>query len=171
MSKPGCARCEMRENEIIRRTVKSAPRLTVEQKVKLRGLFGVEEEVEPRPLAVTDTPAITPITLTKVVDTPTFLYWHYDISDVLLYVGVTFDIRIRSKEHLRTAIWREWMATGKLDLFPSREIAEEAELKAINENRPVFNKAGRLYGPESAIEYLVAKGRADLVPVWLKQPA
>lgn len=83
----------------------------------------------------------------------TTLYRFYDAADVLLYVGITHDPRQRFYDH-RARPW--WAATSniRLERYPTRSEAIQAEDVAIRSEDPIFNRAGSLRpGPQT-------KGRA-----------
>lgn len=97
---------------------------------------------------------------------PTALYRHYDSDGVLLYVGITKDTEHRFKSHAAYAIWPQFAARHTGEWFGDRADAFAAEKAAIQEERPLFNKAGA--GPnrdERVKQYLIERGAWEyLVP-------
>lgn len=69
------------------------------------------------------------------------VYRMYSASRRLLYVGVTGNMASRLTDHAGKR-WFPLVSTIKLDWFPSRELAEAAETKAIRDERPEINIAG-----------------------------
>jgi excinuclease UvrABC nuclease subunit len=72
--------------------------------------------------------------------TPTDLYRAYDGDGRLLYVGISLNAFSRLVEHKRDSGWVEQMVTMTVERFPTREIAEWEERKAIKEHRPIWNR-------------------------------
>lgn len=69
----------------------------------------------------------------------TSLYRFYDSSNVLLYVGITNSLPTRFGRHDREKHWYPEVAYVKIQHFPDREAALEAERLAIIAERPRFN--------------------------------
>lgn len=95
----------------------------------------------------------------------TVLYRWYDSDGALVYVGITNDLATRQSSHARLSSWAQFADTCRVERFRSRRDAEIAELAAIESENPIFN--ARRKKPAAAerrlVEYLVTKGRADLL--------
>ncbi|MFI5992424.1 GIY-YIG nuclease family protein [Streptomyces sp. NPDC051362] len=70
----------------------------------------------------------------------TALYRLYDEDGVLLYVGITNMPNVRFASHSMKSWWKR-VARKDIAWFDNRQKAEQAETKAIHEERPVFNVA------------------------------
>lgn len=72
----------------------------------------------------------------------TALYRLYDAEGVLLYVGVSGNPPARWTNHAATQTW--WPEVAKLTLawFDTREMALDAELRAIGTEHPRHNRPG-----------------------------
>lgn len=68
------------------------------------------------------------------------LYRHFDIADILIYVGVSSAPIIRGKQHAATADWTRFAVRMEAVWYASREEAEAAEIRAIRAELPVFNR-------------------------------
>lgn len=73
----------------------------------------------------------------------TTLYRTFDDRGRLLYVGVSFGPFLRLEQHEKNASWTRYVATITLERYGSREEAEAAEKRAIQEEDPVFNRYWR----------------------------
>jgi predicted GIY-YIG superfamily endonuclease len=95
----------------------------------------------------------------------TALYRPYDAEQRLLYVGITDDFAGRQAAHRRGSTWAEFACRVKVDWFPSRNAAEQAEIEAIKVEQPVFNDQHNATpeARERAVRYLVERGRVDLL--------
>src|SRR5262249_31908278 len=69
------------------------------------------------------------------------LYRAYDADGRLLYVGISLSAFNRLIDHKRDSGWASEMVTMTVERFPTREIAEWEERKAIKEQRPIWNRA------------------------------
>ena len=72
----------------------------------------------------------------------TTLYRYYDERDRLLYVGVTDSASSRQRAH-STARWWPLVERSTFTHYESRDEALAAETRAIVDESPVFNVAGR----------------------------
>jgi hypothetical protein len=81
-------------------------------------------------------------------DTRTTLYRHYDKNGVLLYVGISLCQAMRLNQHSYDAEWFADIANVTLEHFPTRQEAEQAEIKAIQSEKPLHNKAYSLKDAE-----------------------
>jgi hypothetical protein len=90
------------------------------------------------------------------------LYFHYDLDDVLLYIGITDQPVQRGKEHAADSEWVRFAHRMEARWYDSRPAALEAERVAVESREPVFN---RQYVPAAIAEqrrstYLAAQGWA-----------
>jgi hypothetical protein len=70
---------------------------------------------------------------------PCWVYSYYTNDTEPLYVGMSADPKWRDKWHLQRSLWR-WKADRiSVALFPSRDLAELAERKAIADLNPTEN--------------------------------
>lgn len=69
----------------------------------------------------------------------TALYRHFDAAGVLLYVGISNNALRRMLQHQGRSHWYEQVATVRLQWFPSRALAEQAETAAIWSEWPLWN--------------------------------
>lgn len=74
----------------------------------------------------------------------TTLYRFYDAADQLIYIGVTDSPMRRFAEHGADRPWWQQATTIRLEHFPTREQAEQAEREAIRTEYPPANIAHRL---------------------------
>jgi hypothetical protein len=79
-----------------------------------------------------------------VTDKPTQLYRHFDADGALLYVGISLSAIARLKDHGGSSVWASQIASMTTEWHPSRETALAAEAKAIIDEGPRHNKAGRV---------------------------
>ena len=79
-------------------------------------------------------------------DEPTAIYRFYDADDVLLYVGITNNIKRRWSEHAATKKWWPDVARRTAEWLDSREQADAAEEAAVQNENPLYNwqYAGRV---------------------------
>lgn len=70
---------------------------------------------------------------------PTELYRHFDEAGRLLYVGISLSTISRAREHRAKSIWFDYVSTIKIERFPSRRQALDAETAAIRNEGPLFN--------------------------------
>jgi excinuclease UvrABC nuclease subunit len=67
------------------------------------------------------------------------LYRHFDAEDKLLYVGISLRPFTRIKEHSVVSNWADAIANVRIEYFPTRKEALEAEAKAVQEENPLYN--------------------------------
>ena len=67
------------------------------------------------------------------------LYKAYDSLGCLLYVGITYDMRVRMRGHRRTARWWGEHVYMETQVYPNRTTAYSAELQIILYESPVYN--------------------------------
>lgn len=70
---------------------------------------------------------------------PYNLYRLYNSDNVLLYVGVTMNLRERLSVHVRRAKWREEITSSSIEYFADLDEALIAEKKAIADENPLYN--------------------------------
>lgn len=73
-------------------------------------------------------------------DSPHQLYRHYDKSGQLLYVGISLSAVGRLAGHRDGAHWYHEIANVKIEIFPSKKDAQEAERQAVLTEKPLHNK-------------------------------
>lgn len=102
---------------------------------------------------------------------PTALYRLYDGDGVLLYVGITGDLKTRWMMHSYTP-WGPQIATREAEWFDTPSEAASAEVEAIQTEKPIHNVAHnftRVPPPRSPWPSLSSAGRqkaamlADLI--------
>jgi hypothetical protein len=87
------------------------------------------------------------------------LYRHYDEDGVLLYIGISYDLVARGRQHAKEAAWIEYAVRVEAEWLPSRDAAEAAERRAIQIEQPVFNFTYSLLPPEDLVAAYLAKRR------------
>lgn len=88
------------------------------------------------------------------------LYRHFDAEGLLLYVGISLRPFTRTKEHTVLSRWADQIANVRIEYFPTRKEAMEAEARAVREENPAHNI--RLRKPNKEIKALaVAEERAE----------
>lgn len=73
----------------------------------------------------------------------TALYRHFDAAGRLLYVGISWSVLVRMMTHEREARWFDQVATITVAHFEDRVQALAAEARAIEQEKPVYNIAGK----------------------------
>ena len=76
---------------------------------------------------------------TKQGAVKTALYRHFDSDGLLLYVGISLSAVERLGGHMATSRWASKIARMDIEWFPSRELALEAEKRAIKAEKPQHN--------------------------------
>lgn len=69
----------------------------------------------------------------------TCLYRHFDADGSLLYVGISLSWPERTKAHAQKSRWFSHVAEVKIERFPTRQEALDAEREAIRREHPKFN--------------------------------
>lgn len=69
------------------------------------------------------------------------LYRHFDAEGTLLYVGISLSAVKRLSEHMRGSAWSKSIAKVEISTFPDKKSARQAELAAIETEKPLFNVA------------------------------
>ena len=67
------------------------------------------------------------------------LYRHFDGGGALLYVGISLRPFTRTKEHTVLSGWADQIANVRIEYFPTRKEALEAEARAVREENPTHN--------------------------------
>ena len=88
---------------------------------------------------------------------PTHLYRHYNGDGELLYVGISYNVMARLKNHRETARWFDEIRRIEVQVYHSRFDAELAEKQMIKELRPRWN----IVHNEVETEYKYAVGVRD----------
>lgn len=70
---------------------------------------------------------------------PTALYRHYDKDDNLLYIGISLSSIGRYQTHRNQSHWAKYSVKMTTEWFDTRKLAEDAEKKAITQERPLHN--------------------------------
>lgn len=73
---------------------------------------------------------------------PTALYRLFDSAGVLLYVGISDNLKVRFADHAASKPWWPDVARRTIELHTVRSAAEAAEDAAIKAEHPVHNLAG-----------------------------
>jgi hypothetical protein len=73
-----------------------------------------------------------------------FVYRHFDSSGVLLYIGMSSSAKVRYEFHKRKSPWFSQVVKWTLEEFDTRASAMAAEKAAIETERPLHNKTGKL---------------------------
>jgi hypothetical protein len=111
-------------------------------------------------------PPMTPTTAAAPgVIRETALYRWWDAADLLLYIGISDHLGIRTHSHTTGSSWMEFAVKSAVERYPDRNAALDAEEAAIKTERPLFNHAHN-NTPEARqrlVEYLVRRERLDLL--------
>ncbi|GAA2107904.1 hypothetical protein [Streptomyces synnematoformans] len=70
---------------------------------------------------------------------PTALYRLFTSGDVLLYVGITVEPKVRLRVHSREKTWWHEVVRHEIEWHPDRAAAERAETDAIVTEKPRYN--------------------------------
>lgn len=90
-------------------------------------------------LALSQHKANAPRRKAETMRGPTALYRHYSADGTLLYVGVSISAMQRLSEHRLHSEWFFNIAAVTLQWYPTRVLAEAAEIEAIQKERPTHN--------------------------------
>lgn len=69
-----------------------------------------------------------------------YLYRHFDENQILLYVGVSLNPIVRLTQHRNKSKWFHAIRKIEIEVFKSRKEALKAETKAIEKEKPIYNK-------------------------------
>lgn len=83
----------------------------------------------------------------------TILYRYFDSDGQLLYVGITGDQLKRQSQHRRSSKWFDQVSSAQFQHYTSRAEAAAAEVRAIQEENPIFNHQ-HIKTTADPIEYL-----------------
>lgn len=92
----------------------------------------------------------------------TFLYRHYDVDRLLLYIGISSSSTGRTSNHLRSATWSERIAIIRVEPFNSRRTAAQEENAAIQKEKPLYNNVRRVNVSAFKAYALVKKNAKNL---------
>lgn len=103
----------------------------------------------------------------------TALYRAYSVTDQLLYVGISLSVMQRLSQHKTSSAWFKGASRIEVEWYPSRKAALEAELIAIRNEQPIYNKAGAVEReePHVARQFHIGGSMSDLlfgVKAWLR---
>lgn len=76
-------------------------------------------------------------------DDPTALYHLYNVSDEVIYIGVTVAPAKRMEKHADESSWWPEVAKRTMVWYPTRDEACEAETAAIQAEKPKHNQKQR----------------------------
>jgi len=69
-----------------------------------------------------------------------YLYRAFDNQNQLLYIGISGKWSERLHAHEKTSEWMEQTETVKIEKFSDRASVEQAEVNAIQAERPIYNR-------------------------------
>ena len=69
-----------------------------------------------------------------------YVYKYYDVSGVLLYVGMTNNLKTRDHQHRKSSDWYTSVSDTIVVLFDTKNDATVAETLSIKTELPLFNK-------------------------------
>ena len=80
------------------------------------------------------------------------LYRAFDANEKLLYVGQSTSVMGRLKEHIKSSEWSGFVNNITFQRFANERQLFRAELKAIQEEKPMYNKTHNRKYKEQIIE-------------------
>ena len=83
-----------------------------------------------------------------------FLYRHFSASGRLLYVGISHHPIVRTDSHRSGSPWFDGITRIELQKYPSRATAARAELAAIRNENPLYNRSTVRRRPLKLADYL-----------------
>lgn len=148
-----------------RRYYPCCDRVYIDDKLVAVGMVWLDRPLRPRtPPSAQQLLEIAASCPTPPEGMTTALYRRFDGDDLLLYVGISDDLRARSRWHERHSPWTPFVSRRTTEWLPSRAAAEAAERVAITTERPLFNQQHAVPGSRAALaEYLLAKQRIRLI--------
>ena len=95
----------------------------------------------------------------------TALYRAYSQTDQLLYVGISLSVMNRLSQHKTSSAWFKKASRVEVEWHPTKKAALEAELIAIRNENPIYNKAGAIAReePHVARDFHIGGSMSDLV--------
>ena len=90
-------------------------------------------------------------------DETTYLYRIFDSDNNLLYIGMTNDPAYRFQQHQDRSIWWTYADRHTIEEFPTRQQAFRRETKAIQAERPIFNKVASRRDHTDAVRYIMSR--------------
>jgi hypothetical protein len=96
---------------------------------------------------------------------PYALYRYFDVRDILLYIGISGDLAIRSKSHIASSRWMQLTAWSTVERHKTLADVSSAEREAIKSEQPLFNERDNNTpeAKERLRAYLEEIGRLDLL--------
>lgn len=95
-----------------------------------------EGVIAPHTLALSSPKSASLYLSTKSTD----LYRYFDSNGKLLYVGISVDSLERACQHQHSSEWFKLFTSMTRQTYPDRKSAKQAEIKAIQEEKPLYNK-------------------------------
>lgn len=74
---------------------------------------------------------------------PHSLYRFFDSAGNLLYVGITWNVTARVKQHRTTQPWWSLVRNMTVEAYPNEQAALKAEMRAIRTEHPLHNVVGK----------------------------
>lgn len=70
----------------------------------------------------------------------TYVYRLYDLNNNLLYIGITYDIKMRFYHHSKDKYWWPDVSKKYIRKYPNRQEAVRIEKQAIEKYNPLYNE-------------------------------
>jgi hypothetical protein len=98
-------------------------------------------------------------------DGDTAMYRWFDADGVLVYVGISRHLHLRTRSHIKASDWMAFVASSTIERLTDPVEAAAAEEAAIKAERPIFNKVHNdtPQARRRAVEYLIQRDRLDLL--------
>ena len=71
---------------------------------------------------------------------PHYLYRYFNEDGLVLYIGITKNIKQRHGQHKCSSVWFRCACDITVEKYPSEQLAREAERKAIISEDPFWNR-------------------------------
>ena len=91
----------------------------------------------------------------------TYLYRFFDADDRLLYIGIARDPAERFEWHEKNSMWWNYATRREIEEKTSRKQAYRDETKAIQTERPIFNKVASRRDHNDAVRYIMARSSLE----------
>jgi hypothetical protein len=102
---------------------------------------------------------------------PAYVYRMYSADDVLLYVGMAYEVSVRENVHRYTTPWGDQIDRVEVTEYPTRSEAAAAESEAIRTERPRWNSKGRPGRKDwTACDYFEELERISLIDMEWYEP-